>query len=482
MKRSGTIESVGPEVSGFKPGDAVSTIPAFSQQKYGMYGDLVLAPATAVAKHPANLSWAEAASIWMQYITAYGALIDVGHLAAGETILIPAASSSVGIAAIQIANLVGATPIALTRTNDKRAELTKLGAAHVIATQQQDLVTETMRLTDGKGARMVFDPVAGPTVAKLTAAMASGGILFEYGNLSSEPTPLPLMDVLGKLLTIRGYVMFEVSQNPTRLAMRRGIRRVRIGFGQAQADHRQDVPLRRDRRGHAVLGIESADRQSRRYVVNRGLELGQKGSVQAMAVEHYQNVVIGSGEAGKFLGWTLAREGQRTVIVEKSTVGGACPNVACLPSKNVIHSAKVFELTKRAASFGIATGETKIDMAGVLRRKRKMIAGLAELHATLFQQSGAELLMGEARFTEPKTFQLTTPSGEVHTLRGERVFLALGTRASLPGVPGLADARPMTHVEVLNLDRLPDHLVVLGGGYVGLEFAQAMRRFGRGSR
>ena len=132
--------------------------------------------------------------------------------------LIPAASSSVGIAAMQIANMVGATPIALTRTDEKRAALTRLGAAHVIATQQQDLVAETMRLTDGKGARIVFDPVAGPTVARLAAAMAPGGLLLEYGNLSSEPTPLPLMELLGKLLTIRGFVLFEVTRNPTRRA------------------------------------------------------------------------------------------------------------------------------------------------------------------------------------------------------------------------------------------------------------------------
>ena len=131
--------------------------------------------------------------------------------------MIPAASSSVGIAAIQIANLVGATPIAPTRKSDKRAELTKLGAAHVIATQEQDLAAEVNRLTGGKGVRVVFDPVAGPTLERLTAATASKGIIFEYGNLSSEPTPLPLFDVLGKLLTIRGYVLFEITSDPARL-------------------------------------------------------------------------------------------------------------------------------------------------------------------------------------------------------------------------------------------------------------------------
>jgi NADPH:quinone reductase-like Zn-dependent oxidoreductase len=214
---AGTIESVGPGVVGLKPGEAVSTIPSFSQNQYGVYGDLVIVPAAAVAKHPPNLSWSEAAAIWMQYLTAYGAMIEIAKLGAGDTLLIPAASSSVGIAAIQIANLVGATPIALTRKQDKRAALTELGAAHVIATEEQDLIAEVKRLTKSKGARVVFDPVGGPTVAKLTAAMAERGILFLYGALSNEPTPLPLFEVLSKTLTIRGYVLFEVTGDPARL-------------------------------------------------------------------------------------------------------------------------------------------------------------------------------------------------------------------------------------------------------------------------
>lgn len=214
---AGTVEAVGSGVTEFKPGDAVSTIPAFSQNQYGVYGDLVTVPATAVAKHPASLSWTEAAAIWMQYLTAYGALVDIANLSAGDTVLIPAASSSVGLAAIQIANLLGATPIALTRRHNKSEQLKKLGAAHVIATEEQDLVAEVNRLTGGRGARVVFDPVGGPTVAKLTAAMASRGILFQYGALSTEPTPLPLFDVLSKLLTIRGYVLFEFTSDLSRL-------------------------------------------------------------------------------------------------------------------------------------------------------------------------------------------------------------------------------------------------------------------------
>jgi NADPH:quinone reductase-like Zn-dependent oxidoreductase len=216
---AGIIESTGPDVVGLQPGDAVSTIPAFSQIKYGVYGDDVVVPAAAVAKHPAALSWGEAAAVWMQYLTAYGALIEIAKLTADDTVLIPAASSSVGIAAIQIANLVGATPVALTRTDDKRAALIDLGARHVIATQKQDLAAEVQKMTNGKGARVVFDPVAGPTVARLTAAMAKGGILFQYGALSTEPTPLPLMDLLSKVLTIRGYVLFEITSNAARLEL-----------------------------------------------------------------------------------------------------------------------------------------------------------------------------------------------------------------------------------------------------------------------
>ena len=214
---AGTVEALGEGVRDLKVGDAVSTIPAFSQNQYGVYGDLALVPAFAVARHPATLSWVEAAAIWMQYATAYGALIDIADLKAGDTLLIPAASSSVGLAAIQIARMVGATPVALTRGGGKRTALLNAGAAHVIVSEEQDLVAEVKKLTAGKGARIVFDPVGGPTLARLTEAMAERGILFLYGALSTAPTPLPLMEVLSKSLTIRGYVLFEIVGDPQRL-------------------------------------------------------------------------------------------------------------------------------------------------------------------------------------------------------------------------------------------------------------------------
>jgi NADPH:quinone reductase-like Zn-dependent oxidoreductase len=214
---AGTVAAIGPGVQGFKVGDAVSTVPSFSLNQYGLYGELANAPSHAVTHHPASLSWAQAAAIWMQYLTAYGAIIDIAGLKSGESIVIPAASSSVGLAAIQIANKVGATPIALTRGQSKRQTLLDVGATHVIATDEQDLVKEILGITGGKGARIVFDPVGGPTLAKLARATARLGTIFLYGALSTEQTPLPLFDVLGKWLTIRGYVLMEITGDPARL-------------------------------------------------------------------------------------------------------------------------------------------------------------------------------------------------------------------------------------------------------------------------
>jgi NADPH:quinone reductase-like Zn-dependent oxidoreductase len=214
---AGTVAAIGPGVQGFKIGDPVSVIPSFSLNAYGLYGELANAPAHAVTHHPASLSWVDAAAIWMQYLTAYGALIDIANLKSGDTVVIPAASSSVGLAAIQIAKIVGAVPVALTRGSSKRDALQKAGATHVVATAEQDLVKEVLAITGGKGARVVFDPVGGPTFSKLAQATAHLGTLFLYGALSEEPTPLPLFDVLGKWLTVRGYVMMEITSDPKRL-------------------------------------------------------------------------------------------------------------------------------------------------------------------------------------------------------------------------------------------------------------------------
>jgi pyruvate/2-oxoglutarate dehydrogenase complex dihydrolipoamide dehydrogenase (E3) component len=171
-----------------------------------------------------------------------------------------------------------------------------------------------------------------------------------------------------------------------------------------------------------------------------------------MTVEHYHNLVIGSGEAGKYLAWNLAKMGQKTAVVERSMIGGSCPNVACLPSKNVIYSAKAVSLVDPIAGLGVVTGSLKVDMAGVVRRKRNMIDGLIDLHLANFKASGAELVMGEARFTEPMTVQVTLNDSNPRLLCGDRVFLCVGSRATIPDVPGLAAAGPMTHVEALNLE------------------------------
>jgi pyruvate/2-oxoglutarate dehydrogenase complex dihydrolipoamide dehydrogenase (E3) component len=197
-----------------------------------------------------------------------------------------------------------------------------------------------------------------------------------------------------------------------------------------------------------------------------------------MAIEEYRNLVIGSGEGGKLLAWTLARRGEKTAVVERSMIGGSCPNVACLPSKNIIYSAKAAALADPQRGLGVLAGSLRVDMPGVNRRKRQMVDGLIQMHLKNFRESGAELVMGEASFTAPKTVQVKLQSGGMRHLRGERVFLSLGTQAAMPDIPGLSASRPLSHVEALDLDRVPEHFVVLGGGYVGLEFAQAMRRFG----
>jgi pyruvate/2-oxoglutarate dehydrogenase complex dihydrolipoamide dehydrogenase (E3) component len=196
-----------------------------------------------------------------------------------------------------------------------------------------------------------------------------------------------------------------------------------------------------------------------------------------MSSQRLQNVVLGGGEAGKYIAWELARSGQRVAVVEKGLIGGSCPNIACLPSKNVIHSAKVVDLIRHASMFGLRPGPWTLDMAAVRQRKREMVDGLIAIHKTRFAANGLEFILGEGRFVGPRTVEVQTGAG-TRRLEAERVFLNLGTHAAIPDIHGLSDAAPLTHVEALELDRLPAHLIVLGGGYIGLEMAQAFRRFG----
>jgi NADPH:quinone reductase-like Zn-dependent oxidoreductase len=207
---SGVVQAIGASVTGFQQGDAVSLIPPHDIARWGTYGEVANVPARSLVRHPENLTFEEAAASWMQYVTAWGALIEQAKLASGDFVIVTAASSSVGLAAFQIARMVGATVIATTRTSAKKQALLEAGAHHVIATQEEDLAARVMEFTGGKGARVVLDPVGGPSFEPLTQSMARGGILLEYGALSTEPTPFPLFTVLGKSLTLKGYLYTEV--------------------------------------------------------------------------------------------------------------------------------------------------------------------------------------------------------------------------------------------------------------------------------
>jgi NADPH:quinone reductase-like Zn-dependent oxidoreductase len=213
---AGIVDAVGKDVGGFAAGDEVNIIPSFSLNDYATYGEVILVPEHAVVRQPKALSFTEAASVWMMFVTAYGALIEDAKVTKGDFVLIPAASSSVGLAAIQIANYAGATTIALTRTSEKKAQLIKAGAAQVIATEEVDLVGEVMRITNSQGARVAFDPVGGPTFPKLVSALASGGIIYIYGLLSTGITPLPVLEMIAKVPTIKAHNIWLTTGNETR--------------------------------------------------------------------------------------------------------------------------------------------------------------------------------------------------------------------------------------------------------------------------
>jgi NADPH:quinone reductase len=212
---AGIVEEVGPDVAGLQPGDRVSSVPSFSMQKYFTYGEVALLPAHALAKYPTKLTPIEAASIWMQYLTAYG-LIEFGQMHQGNYVLITAAASSVGLAAIELANVVGAIPIATTRNPSKEEALRQAGARHVINTKRGDWVEQVRTVTSGEGVDLVFDPVAGPELERLAQATRFMGTIFLYGALSSDPTPFPLFAAIGKSLIIRGYSLFSIVLSPER--------------------------------------------------------------------------------------------------------------------------------------------------------------------------------------------------------------------------------------------------------------------------
>ncbi len=211
----GTIEALGAGVGGFAVGERVCVLPMIQQGQYGIWAEQAIVPARILLPAPKGLTPAEAASIWMQYMTAF-AIIEVANVGIGDGVIIRAASSSVGVAAIQLANWAGAVSIACTRTSDKAEALRAQGAAHVVATEEEDLVARVMEITGGKGARTAFDPVGGPYVDTLAQALAPRGILFIYGGLSEQPTPFAHWPCAMKGLSMRGWVASEIWNHPDR--------------------------------------------------------------------------------------------------------------------------------------------------------------------------------------------------------------------------------------------------------------------------
>jgi pyruvate/2-oxoglutarate dehydrogenase complex dihydrolipoamide dehydrogenase (E3) component len=201
-------------------------------------------------------------------------------------------------------------------------------------------------------------------------------------------------------------------------------------------------------------------------------------SIRKTGPEDYDLVILGGGTGSTVAAWTFAGEGRKVAVIDRKYIGGSCPNIACLPSKNIIHSAKVASYMHRSKEFGIAQAGFTIDMSLVRERKRNMVTGLNEMYLENFRNTGAEFILGTGRFVAPKTVEVVLPNGNCRQMRGANVIVSTGTRAALEPIPGLAETGPLTHVEALELDRIPEHLLVIGGGYVGLELSQAMRRFG----
>jgi NADPH:quinone reductase-like Zn-dependent oxidoreductase len=215
---AGVVDAVGEGVDESWIGKSVATIPAYSMNEYGTLGEQAVVPAYALTEYPKNLTPEQAASAWMQYLTAYGALVFYGKVGAGDFVSIPAASSSVGLAAIDIVRDAGATAIAVTRTSVKKDALIALGAHHVIASGEEDYAARVKEITGGKGTRLIFDPVAGPYVETLAAGAAQDAMLFIYGGLSMQPTPFPLMQSFRTGLSVRAYSVREITTKPERLA------------------------------------------------------------------------------------------------------------------------------------------------------------------------------------------------------------------------------------------------------------------------
>ncbi|WP_245636592.1 zinc-dependent alcohol dehydrogenase family protein [Eikenella longinqua] len=234
---AGVVTAVGADVKGVSVGDKVSIIPSFMFTEYGTYAEIANLPAHAVVKHPENLSFEQAAASWMMFVTAYGALIELGSLKAGEVVVLGAATSSVGLAAIQIAKMQGATVVALSRTHAKGDVLLEKGADFVLATQEDDITARLNEITGGKGVNLVFDPVGGKEAADIFKAMAHDGRYFIYGALSHDDIAVPVFDILAKHLTLRGYELFEITTIPEKLARAKEY----VGKGLAQGSLKPEI-------------------------------------------------------------------------------------------------------------------------------------------------------------------------------------------------------------------------------------------------
>src|SRR5215813_2254201 len=208
------------------------------------------------------------------------------------------------------------------------------------------------------------------------------------------------------------------------------------------------------------------------------MERVRSGQPKKSDPEEYDLVVLGSGTGSKVAAWTTAEQGKRVALIERKYIGGSCHNIACLPSKNIIHSAKVASYVGRSKEFGITLDGFRIDMSAVRERKRRMVSHSVDVHIEIFKKSGVELILGTGRFIGPRTLEVVQRDGTSRRLHANKVIISTGTHATLEAIPGLAEAQPLTHIEALELGEVPEHLIVIGGGYVGLELSQAMRRFG----
>ncbi|MBD2100357.1 mercuric reductase [Leptolyngbya sp. FACHB-261] len=200
-----------------------------------------------------------------------------------------------------------------------------------------------------------------------------------------------------------------------------------------------------------------------------------------MDTQYYDDIIIGSGKAGKTLAPALAADGRKTALVERSLnmIGGSCPNIACIPSKTMVASAEVANTVRNSAAYGINTTLPTIDLAAVIQRKRSVVQSLRPINLNnLHTALGDDLIIGTARFVAPKTIEVATSEGVTRLLTAERFFINAGTRPLIPPVPGLEEAGFLTSESIMENEQLPEHLIVLGSGYIGLEFAQTFRRFG----